>query len=157
MLLPWQLWVTVENRLNSEHVLTCYTWNTVLNTTVRKFNNSNICAVNAVQKKFVFCTKLVNKLKVHFWLKHYCSRFILTSAFICQQSSFLFQDNSTPHVSVITGNILITMIRFSRYHLLLASNSTFMTDSMYLGTIQICQNLNEHYCYSISTISVINE
>ena len=36
------------------------------------------------------------------------------------------------------------MIRFARYRLLLASNSTFITDSQYLGTIQIWQNLNEH-------------
>ena len=53
-----------------------------------------------------------------------------------------------------TGNILITVIRFARYHLLLASNRTFMTDSIYLGTIQICRNLNEHYCYLNSTTSV---
>ena len=33
-----------------------------------------------------------------------------------------------PHVSVITENILITIIRFTRYHLMLASNSTFTTD-----------------------------
>ena len=58
--------------------------------------------------------------------------------------------HSPPHVFVITGNILITIIRFARYHLLLASNSTFMTDSMYLGTIQICHNLNKHYYYLIS-------
>ena len=41
--------------------------------------------------------------------------------------------NSPPHVSVITGNILITRIKFARYHLLLATNSTFLADSMYLG------------------------
>ena len=46
--------------------------------------------------------------------------------------------HSPPHVSVITANILIAIIRFARYHLLPASNSTFMNDSMYLGTIQIC-------------------
>ena len=33
------------------------------------------------------------------------------------------------------------------YYLLLTSNSTFITDSLYFGTIQICWNLNEHhYC-----------
>ena len=58
-----------------------------------------------------------------------------------------------PHVSVITGNILVMLIRFSRYHFLLASNSTFMTDSMYLGTIQVCRNLNEHYYYLITLIT----
>ena len=59
------------------------------------------------------------------------------------------------HVSVITRNILITIIRFSLYHLLFASNSTFTTDSRHLGTIQICRNLNEHYYHLISTTSVI--
>ena len=33
------------------------------------------------------------------------------------------------------------------YYLLLTFNSTFITESLYFGTIQICQNLNEHhYC-----------
>ena len=62
--------------------------------------------------------------------------------------------HSPSHVFVITGNILITAIRLARYHLPLASNNTLMTDSMYLGTIQICRNLNEHG-YLISTTSVI--
>ena len=62
---------------------------------------------------------------------------------------------SPPHISVITGNILITTIRFARYHLLLASNSFFMTDSLYLGTIQISRNLNERYYYLTSTKSMI--
>ena len=53
--------------------------------------------------------------------------------------------HSLPHVSVITGNILITIIKFSRYHVHLAPSSTFMTDSMYLGKIQIFRNWNEHY------------
>ena len=60
-----------------------------------------------------------------------------------------------PHVSVIRRIILITIIRFALSYLLLASNSTFITDSMYLGTIQISQNLNEHYYCLISTASVI--
>ena len=63
--------------------------------------------------------------------------------------------HSPPHVSVTTGNILITIIIFAYYHLLLAFSTTFMVDSIYLGTIQICQNLNEHYYYWISTTSVI--
>ena len=39
----------------------------------------------------------------------------------------------------------------------LSLDSTFMTDSIYLGlgTIQICRNLNEHYYYLISNTSVI--
>ena len=63
--------------------------------------------------------------------------------------------HSPLQVSVITGNILITIIRFACYHLFLASNSTFMTDSLYLGTIQICRNLNEYYYDVIWTTSVI--
>ena len=51
--------------------------------------------------------------------------------------------------------LIAIIIRFARYHRLLASNSTFMTDSIYLGTIQIFQNLNEYYYYLISTKSVI--
>ena len=45
--------------------------------------------------------------------------------------------HSPPHVSSIARNIPITIIRFARYHLLLAYNSTFMTDSQYLDEIQI--------------------
>ena len=33
--------------------------------------------------------------------------------------------HSPPHVSAITGNILITIIRFARYDPLLASDNTF--------------------------------
>ena len=45
--------------------------------------------------------------------------------------------HSPSHVSVITGNILITIIRFAHYYLLPVFNSAFMTDSLYLGTIQM--------------------
>ena len=51
--------------------------------------------------------------------------------------------HSPPHVSVITGNILIMMTRFAHYYLLLASNSTLMTDSQYFDTIQIWRKLYE--------------
>ena len=63
--------------------------------------------------------------------------------------------HSPPRVSIITKNILITVIRFACYYLLLAFNSTLMTDSWYLCAIQIWWNLNEHqYCLT-STKSVI--
>ena len=65
---------------------------------------------------------------------------------------------SPPHISVVTGNIvirIITIIRFAHYRLLLTSSSTFINDPMYLDTIQICRNLNEHYYYLISTTTVI--
>ena len=58
-------------------------------------------------------------------------------------------------VSAITGNILITTIIFVYYYLLLDSSSTFMTDSQYLGTIQIWQNLKEHHYHLTTTESVI--
>ena len=64
--------------------------------------------------------------------------------------------HSPPHVSVTTGNILITIIRFAPYHLLLSSNRTFMTDSQYLDTIQIWWNLNvHHFCILLSTKSMV--
>ena len=62
--------------------------------------------------------------------------------------------HSPPHISAITENILITTIRFVRHHLL-ASNSSFMTDSQYTGTIQIWQNLNEQTPLLTSTKSLI--
>ena len=62
---------------------------------------------------------------------------------------------SPSYVSVITGNILITIARFACYHLLLASNSTFMTDSKYLGTFPIQRNLNKHRYYLTSTKSMV--
>ena len=36
-----------------------------------------------------------------------------------------------------TGNILITTLRFVRYNLQLISKTAFMTDSLYLGKIQM--------------------
>ena len=56
---------------------------------------------------------------------------------------------------LVLRHILIRIIRFARYHLLLVSNSTFITGSMFLGTIQICPNLSERYHYLVSTPSVI--
>ena len=65
--------------------------------------------------------------------------------------------HSPPYVSVITGYILTTVIRFARNYLLLASNNTFMTDSQYLGTIQNWGNLNEHHYYLSSAKSLTCE
>ena len=102
------------------------------------------------KRNLSICTKWASKLKFHFNLKRYCSKFILTSAFICLQSSSLFQHGKKAMMTYIIL-ILITIIRFARYHLLLNSSSTFITYSMYLGTIQICRNLNERYYYLIPT------
>ena len=63
--------------------------------------------------------------------------------------------HSPPHVSFVTNSILMTMLRFARYHLLLTSSSTFMTDSLHLGTIQIWRNVNEQYYHLTSTKSMI--
>ena len=54
-----------------------------------------------------------------------------------------------PHVSVVTGNILITITRLVLYNILLASNRTFMTGSQYLikYLTQVWQNLTEHHYY----------
>ena len=61
-----------------------------LNTTVRKFNN--IGTINAIQKKFVYLHEMGEKVKSPLYKsQRYCCKFILASAFICQQSSFLFQ------------------------------------------------------------------
>ena len=95
----------------------------------------------------------------------HCNQFILTLTFFFLQYGFLFQHGKKitktyiiffPHVSAVTGNILIMIITFGHYQLLLPSKSTFMTDSdsLYLGKIQIWQNLNQHY-YFTSTKSVI--
>ena len=94
------------------------------------------------------CTKWENKLKFR------------TLAFIFLQSSFLFQHGrKAMKTYFILLHIFLslqeTMIRFFRYHLLLASNITFMHHSLYLGTIQIWQNLNVQFYYLTSTKSVI--
>ena len=113
-----------------------------LNTIVHKFNNSNIGRVNAVQKKFVY-------------LHH--SSFLLQFSFANKPALYFKMGKSCDDIyhSVFTGNMLITMMRFAHYHLPLAYSSTVMIDSMYLVTIQIFPNLNEHYNYLISTASVI--
>ena len=57
----------------------------------------------------------------------------------------IFEDFEPTPKTFLATPLLTTIIRFARYHLLLASNSTFMTDYIYLGTIQISRNLNEHF------------
>ena len=88
-----------------------------------EFNNLNIDTVNAIQKEIVqlFISTLAKSYKDICYSPHY--------------------------VSVNTGNILITTIRFASLYLLFGSNKTFMTDSQSLGTIHIWKNLNEHHCY----------
>ena len=59
-----------------------------------------------------------------------------------------------PHISVVTGNVLMSIIRFACYSLLLAFYSSFMPDFKYLRTIQIWRNLDEYYYYLTSIKSV---
>ena len=135
-----------------------------MNTTVHKFSNSIIGTVSAVQKKFVYWHEMCEQIKSSLLIKTLSQKVYSYFSF-CLPTIEIFIATwvksyegiyrSPPHVSVITENILIKIIRFARYHLFLASNSTFMTDSMHLGTIQICRDLNEHYCYLIFTKSVI--
>ena len=64
--------------------------------------------------------------------------------------SYKYMYNLPLHVSVI-----LIIIDLPTTHLLLFCNNTFMTDSMYLGTTQICRNVNKHYHYLISATLVI--
>ena len=119
---------------------------------------STLAQWTQLERNLPGCTKWACKLKVRFYWR-YCSRFILiSSAFICLPFSFSFQhekksyediSRSAPHVSAITGNILITILRFAHFFL------TFMTDSQYLVTNQIWRNLNEHCYYLTSSKSMI--
>ena len=90
--------------------------------------------------------------------------FILTQFSFAYNPAFYFnmgkklwrhRSFSSTCYSVIIGNILITIIIFARYHLLVASNSTFMTDFYVLRCNSDLSNLNEHYYYLISPASVI--
>ena len=111
-----------------------------LNATLYEFNNFNIGTVNAIQKKLLLLHEMDEQINTSLLMLLY--KFILTSACICLQSSLLFQHGKKiyedmyyypPHVSDITGNILI-MTRFTHYRLLLASNSNLTNNSQNLGT-----------------------
>ena len=169
-------WNKRKKQTFRKFVFTCYTWNIVntnwrmkyfvwycLNTIVRKFNNSNIGRVNAVQKKFFYLHKMGQQIK---------SSLLLT---LLQQVYSHFNFN-LPTIQLSVSNWEKTIWRhisfsstcfcYYRKHpnndnkicqlpYFLASSTTFMTDSTYLDTIQIYQNLNEYYYYLISTTSLI--
>ena len=138
-----------------------------LTTTVRKFNNSNIGAVNAIQTKFVYLHKIGEQIKSFLLIKtllQLLSLFLLQISFAYGACLYFNMGKKIWRYISFSSTcfcyywkILITIIRFDRYYPFLASNSTFMTDSMYLGAIQIYWNLNEHYYYLISSTSVILE
>ena len=64
----------------------------------------------------------------------------LAHVFSCEFYEISKNSFFTEHLRLLLL-MLITIIRFGRYHILLASNCTFMSDSHYWGTIQIWQNL----------------
>ena len=77
----------------------CYTWNKCsmknaiffwrcLNTTVCEFNNFNIGPEMQFKRNLSSCTKWASKFRFY---KRFCTKFILTSAFICPQFSVVFQ------------------------------------------------------------------
>ena len=119
--------------------------------------------MNAIHKKFVYLHEQGEQIKSSLSIKtllqevySYFSFHLPAIQLFISAWEKSYEDiyHSPPHASVIIANILIMIIRFACYHFLLACNSTFITDSMYLGTIQICRSLNEHY-YSSSTTSAI--
>ena len=116
-----------------------------LNTTVRKFNNTNIGAVNVIQKKFVYLHEIGEQIK----RSPYFSFYLPTIQLIISTRGKSYEDiyHSPPHASVIIGNILIRIIRFSA--------TISLLPALYVGTIQICRNLTEHCSYLISATFVI--
>ena len=109
------------------------------------------------------CTKWASILKVYFINPVSLSLFLLQLSFVYNPIFFIstwdksYEDiyQSSSNDFVITGNVLMKIINFLPYHLLLASNRTFKTDSKYQYTIQIWRNVNEHHYYLTSTKSVI--
>ena len=93
-------------------VLICCTWNTV---------NTN------GRMNFFFWYCLNTTVKQIQRLQHWYSK--CSSKEICLSAQNNQARHAPPHVSIITGKILITITRFARYHLLFASTSTFMTNS----------------------------
>ena len=143
-------------------LLTCYTWNkykleneisflTLGKTTECEFGNFNSKCSKSNSKEI--CLAAQNgrtNLKFAFINKHYMQILILTGKNLWRRH------HSPVHISVITENILLTIIRYARYHPLLVSNRIYVTDSQYWGTIQIWWNLNEQLltvCYYLSRTS----
>ena len=115
-----------------------------LSTTVYKLNSFNIwysnfnfkviCLASLDEGASKICFLLTLLQKIYSYFSFHLPAMQLISPW---RKSYKHIYHSPPHVSVVTGNTLITIIRFARYYLLLVSNSTFMTDSKYLSTIQI--------------------
>ena len=140
-----------ELKLNSEHLfglatleinavwIKQYFFLYCLNTTVFQLSNFNIVTVIAVQKNV--CRTARNGQM--FTFTNVIAVSLLLLPFTCN-SVFYFNIGKKlwRHISFssacffITRNILVMMIRFACYHLLLVSNSAFVTNSQYFGTIQ---------------------
>ena len=96
-----------------------------------EFNNLNIDTVNAIQKEIV---QLYAMESYSYFTIYLPAIQIFISTWAKSYKDIYY----SPHyVSVNTGNILITTIRFASLYLLFGSNKTFMTDSQSLGTIHI--------------------
>ena len=106
------------------------------------------------------CSKWASKLEVCFINATAVSLFLLHLSFAWCLELYFNMKKSYKHIFHSPLHVCYyrkhpnNELRFGRYHLL-ASNSTFMTDSQYLGTIQIWRNLNEDRYYSTSTKSII--
>ena len=145
--------------INAIWRIQCFFWY-CLNTTVRKSNNFNIGTVNVIQREFVKYA-FINAIAASLFL--FQLSFVWNPDFYFNmRKSYKHRYHSPPHASVITENILICL----KYEnignkickllsSLLASNSTFISDTQSLGTIQSWRNLTEHHYYLTSTKSVI--
>ena len=97
-----------------------------LNTTECEFNNFNIGTVNAIQNKSVYLDEIGEQIKSSLLLTLLQCVYSYRSFHLPAIQLFIsswkksYKDiyHSPAHVSVITGNILITITRFSPYHLL---------------------------------------
>ena len=78
-----------------------------------EFSNFNFGTVDPIKRNLSSCTRWVSKLKVRF-CQRYCTKFILTSPFVCLQSDFLFQ-----HGQKATEKFLVLL------HILLSLHETY--------------------------------
>ena len=104
-------------------------------------------------------TKWASKSKVCFYNAITVSLFLLQLSFACNPA-FYFNMRKKLWRNISSSSRFYrkySIIRFSGLHRLLASSSNVMTDSQYLGAIQIRKNLNEHHHHSTSTKSMISQ
>ena len=108
--------------------------------------NFDIGAVNAIQKKFVQLHEIDEQIKSstlyqHFY-QHFCRMFILTSAFL--QHDLVFYFNTGKKLRTYKSFCTTCFYYYKKHpnsdnksdHVLLAFNSSFMTDTLYLRKIR---------------------